>query len=643
MKMRVRDRALTRLFLSLSLVVLSVNARQRAVQHPTPFADLPVDQFTYSEPAKVLVRHVALDLTVDFVAQRVSGTARLDIQNLTGTSTLVLDTSKLIITSVTRDGQQANYTFGTSGPWGTPLRIEIDPATKSVTIAYSSNNASGLLWNTAAQSYGRVQPYLYTQNEPIEARSWIPLQDTPAVRVTYEATIRVPPGLLALMSAGDNPRETNATGVYTFSMNQPIPAYLIALAVGRLEYHAFDERTGVYAEPELIEDAAHELAYLPDMMAAAERILGPHPFPRHDLLLMPPTYLVGGMEHPMLNFINPFGAVTGNRPPRVDPRPLIAHELAHSWAGDATTLGSWNDVWLNEGITSYLTLRILEEMGYRERAELGFQIDRANYQSFANSAQVPQTTTMHRTMSDPYSGFGSTSYTKGSLFIRTLEDRLGRATLDRFLRDYFRAFSFRWVDDRNFLARLSASVGAAAIAAADLRLSEWIYGTGLPTNITAPTSTAMYDRIIQRIVAFNGGAAISTLDPQSWTDVELDLFLQGANSTTIRARLAEIDAALGLSMRQAPPTSWLSHAIAARYAPADAAVERVLMRGGSNGTITTIYSWLIAVDRPRAAQIFAAARNRYHANVVTQVEKMLAMGNLEQTRVSVPQQDTLAA
>ena len=616
--MRVTGRALTRLFLSLSLVLLSVNARQRAVQHPSPLTDLPHDAFTFSEPAKVTTRHLSLDLTVDFERKRLSGKATLDIQNLTGTRTLILDTSDLTITAVSRDGQPANYSLGVRSSWGTPLRIDIEPGTRSVTIEYSTGSGSGLLWNTAAQSYGRVQPYLYTQNEPIEARSWIPLQDTPTVRMTYDATIRVPAGHLALMSARNNPRQVNTSGVYSFSMTQAIPAYLIALAVGRLEYHPFDERTGVYAEPELIADAAWELAYLPDMLAAAERILGPHPFPRHDLLLMPPTYIVGGMEHPMLNFINPFSVVTGNRPVRVEPRPLIAHELAHSWAGDATTLGSWNDVWLNEGITSYLTLRILEEMGYRERAELGFQFDRSNYQSFANNTKVPPVTVMHRSLSDPYSGFSSTSYTKGSLFMRTLEDHLGRETLDRFLRDYFRSFSFRWVDDRNFIARLTATLGRPPDAS--LRLNEWIYGTGLPSNVTAPTTTAMYERVTQRVLSFNGGAAFSTLEPQSWSDVELDLFLQSANVST---RLAEIDAALGLSMQQAPPTSWLRQAIAARYTPSDAAVERVLMRGGGNGTMTTLYGALIAVDRARAAQIFANARNRYHPSVVSTVQKML--------------------
>lgn len=621
--MRVKDRALTRLFLSLVTVLFLVNARGRAVQHPTPYTDLPHDQFTFSEPARITTRHLELDLTVDFERQVVRGKATLDVQNLTGTRTLILDTSGLAVSRVTRDGgTPANFTFGAANAFGTPLRIDVEPTTTDVTVEYTtSSTASAFHWNSAAQTYGRTKPYLYTQNEPIEARSWIPIQDTPAVRFTYDATIRVPVGHLAVMSAGNNPRATNATGVYQFSMEQTIPAYLVALGVGRLDYHAFDERTGVYAEPELIADAAWELTYMPDMLAAAERILGPHPFPRHDVLLGPPTYLIGGMEHPMLNFISPFAVVTGNKPARFEPRNLMAHELAHSWAGDQTTLGSWNDVWLNEGITSYLALRIIEEMGYPERAELQFFFDRFSYDSYSKSLQDASVTAMHRTLPDTNGAFSATAYLKGELFIRTLEGHLGRTTLDRFLRDYFRSFAWRWVDDRNFLARLTATLGQAP--AASLRINEWIYGLMLPSNVTAPTSAAIYDRAMDRANRFNAGATFASLDPQSWTDTELDLFLGAVNTGTVGPRLAEIDASLGLSSRVTPPVNWLRHTLTHRYIHADAALERMLMRGGPNGTITTLYSWLIPINKTRAQQIFNAARERYHPNVAAQVEKML--------------------
>ena len=616
----VRRRAI----LSLFAVLFLFSARNRAVQTPTaPTLAEPLrDVFSFSDPLSVTTRHLALDLTIDFDARRIHGIATLEIENLRNARTLTLDTENLTITRVTRDGVPAPYSVGVAGDWGAPLDIAIEPATHVVTIEYSSSPAAtGLFWNSAAQSYGRTKPYLYSLNEPLGARSWIPIQDTPAVRMTYEATVRVPSGYLALMSAQNNPRTMNSGGVYTFSMPQSVPAYLIAIGVGRLEYHSFDARTGVYAEPELIDAAAWELQYLPAMLAAAERILGPHPFPRHDLLLMPPTFVVGGMEHPMLNFINPFSVVTGNHPPNPEPRSLIAHELAHSWSGDSTTLSTWEDVWLNEGITSYLTLRILEEMMGVERSELSYFLDRNNYENTVRNARDPNTTILHYRHPHPWNAFTSTSYTKGELFLRTLEDLLGRASLDAFLHDYFADLSFHWTDDRNFVAKLREHAGDQAVANA--KVMEWIYSPGIPSNITAATQSSLFNRVQGRVNAFvNSG----TLNVQGWTEIETDLFLQILPSSSFRARISTVDAALGLSFRETAPLSFLLNSIYANYTPANTAVERALMRGGPNGWIPAIYNALASTPagRQRANEIFNRARDRYEPGVAAQVQQILA-------------------
>ncbi|HEX7832866.1 MAG TPA: leukotriene A4 hydrolase C-terminal domain-containing protein, partial [Thermoanaerobaculia bacterium] len=541
------------------------------------------------------------------------------------TRVLVLDTNNLAISRITRDGITATWSYGPSIGDGQPLRIDIEPSTREVKIEYTTSaSAPGLNWNTEAQSYGRQRPYLYSLNEPNDARSWIPIQDTPTVRMTYDATLHVPADLLALMSAENNARTTNDTGVYSFTMTRPIPAYLIAIAVARLEFREFDERTGVYAEPELIDDAEWELQYLPAMVDAAETVAGPFPFTRHDVLLMPPTFIVGGMEHPMLNFINPFSVVSGNHPADPDEKNLIAHELAHSWAGDATTLGSWEDIWLNEGITSYLALRTLELMQGSERTDLQFYLDRNSYTSYANQTQDKSATTMHRPV--PYAGYGfsNTSYVKGELFMKTLEDRIGRVPFDAFLKKYFETFAFRWVDDRNFLALLRSTIAFDEQA---MRVDEWVYGTGVPSNITAPTSSVLLSRAQQRATAFNNGTPFSQLNPQTWSDVDIDLFVQIAPMNA--SRMAEIDAALGLSLRVTPPLSWLVAAGYANYTPALPAIERALMRGGPNSWITTIYRALSSTSsgRTRALDIFSRARDRYHDNIENSVNQILNSNN----------------
>jgi aminopeptidase N len=591
------------------------------VQHPAgwPLTPPPVDVFSVAQPTQVTTRHLVLDLTVDFSARQVRGSATLHIENLTGTRTLLLDAERLNISRITLDGgAAATYSYT-----GNTLNVAIEPATKTVTIEYSSNaSGDGLFWHIPDATFGGKAPFLYTQNEAIDARNWIPIQDTPTVRLTYDATIRVPPGMLALMPGTNNARAANESGVYTINMPYKVPIYLLALVVGRLEYRAFDLRTGVYAEPELIEAAEWELQYLPEMLATAERIAGPFPFVRHDVAVMPPGYIVGGMEHPMLNTVTP-SFLTHSEPDPVQPSSLIAHELAHSWAGDSSTLATWNDVWLNEGITSYLTWRILEETSGFERAEHGWFSDRRNYANFVNQVQ-PHQTVLHIEVEDPWQGFSSTGYVKGALFMKMLEDRIGRATFDAFLRRYCQIFAFRWVDDQNFLALLRAEVlNARPGLEVSLRLSEWLYEPGIPSNITAPTASTANTRAIDRATLFNSGTPMSALDPASWKALDIALFLQFA---AIGPRMADIDAALRLSARVVPPSAWMLASIRNNYAPGNAAVDRVLASIGPRGTIIALYRELVttAAGRERAQRLFNLYGSRYDPQARREIEAMLA-------------------
>lgn len=628
-------RRLLLVLLTLLFVADLSAARQRAVRHPEGwhYGQAPQDVFSFSEPLKVTTKHVILDLTVDFAQRRLRGSATLEIENLTGTDTLVLDTSALTIERVTLDrtATPAQWSFGTANEFGRALRVTIAPATRFVTIDYTTAaNPRGLFWIPAEQTFGGVEPFLYSLNEPVGARGWIPLQDTPSVRVTYEATLRVPRQLMALMSAADNPTATNDTGVYVFHMPYRIPSYLISLGVGRLEFRAFDERTGVYAEPELIDDAAWELAYLDEMVDLAEGMLGTFPFERHDLLL--PPHFGGGMEHPMLNIVGPFPLVTGNKPARLTPSSLIAHELAHSWAGDSATLANWDDIWINEGITSYLTERILEAMDGVERVEYNWLQDRVGYAAFAGSAPDDRTT-LHFRLSDPRFGFGSTSYIKGALFLKTLEDTIGRAQFDFFLRRYFQIYAYHWVDDLSFLAALRefAIRGDAALEAS-LLLDEWLYEGGLPSNVTAPTSSSLLDRAIDRANRFSSGTPLAQLDPGSWTPLELDLFLQHADVTDLRTRIAEVDTTFGLSARNTPPVAFLHQALEANYTPAYPAVERLLLRGSPGGTMVALYQTLVRTGKhDMAVDIFNRARSRYTDSVENQVRQILGLTSAKES------------
>lgn len=606
------------------VLLFLVAARQRPVTRPTVHELVPHDVYSYAEPNRVKIRHLDLDLDVDFDAQMLRGKATLTIDNFGNATTLALDTRDLQIESVEVDGRATQWQLGMEMAIGTRLAVPITSATRSVAISYSTGqNAEALTWTPPQQTLGRTMPYLFSQNEPDSARSWIPLQDTPAVRMTYTARVRVPSGMLALMSA-ENPVALEADNEYEFRMPEPIPSYLVAIAVGRIAFHPLDERSGVYAEPELLDDAAWDLQHIPAMIDAAEEIVDvPYPFERYDVLLMPPIYPLGGMEHPRLNFINPFSVVTGNHPRMPLPSSLIAHELAHSWAGDMTTLATWEDVWLNEGITSYLAQRILEEMAGTERVEHAYFLDRRNFENYVRNPPSPSVTILHRGYvkdESPDERFDTTQYTKGELFIRTLEDELGRPAFDDFLRSYFAEYAFRWVDDRNFLASLQRK----GLAHERLRLQEWIYQPGLPSNVSAPTTSRIYTRVQAEASAFASGRAARLLSTAGWTDIEMELFLNLAASA-VRSRMAEVDSAFSLTARETPPLWWLLNGIYSRYSPIYSVVERVLLRGGTNSRMVTLYSALMnnSDGRQFAARVFAEARDRYHPATAAQIEQIL--------------------
>jgi leukotriene-A4 hydrolase len=618
-----------RRFLAIALLVAAPAFAQRrhaALPPPRYEAPLPEDVLSAADITQVRTTHLALDLTVDFDKYQVRGSATETIENLTGTSKFVVDTRDLDILGVTVDGAPAKFSIGPYYAVGQPLTIDIKPArTQVVRINYASKSnprSIGLSWLAPLATDGDTAPFLYTFGEPDRTREWIPIQDTPAVRMTYEAKIRVPSGLLAVMSA-KNPTETSFDGTYTFTMTQPIPPYLIALAVGRMEFHALDERTGFYAEPQNVDAAVSDLQYVPEMVDAAERVLGPYPFERYDIVLMPPAYKAGGMENPNANFINILSASPGNHevPPSLST--VVSHELAHAWTGDLVTCATWNDTWLNEGFATYYQARIIDEMHDVERAELDYYFDRTSYENYvASTARTPEATMLHRTLqtgdTSSAAPFNTASYQKGGMFLKMLEDSLGRPAFDALMREWLSRYRFHWADDRAFVNLLSERVGPLD----SLYVDEWIYGTGFPPNITVPSTAAMWTRASVAASSFAGGASLASLGASAWTSIQRDLFLWTAFNA-LAAHMAEVDQTLQMSSKNTASINWWVAMANTRYAPALPSFERFLMRGGGN--VLAVYQRLAATSEGKkyALEIYKKARPQYDWGTQSIVDSLL--------------------
>jgi len=591
------------------------------------------DRHSFANPGEVVVRHLDLDWDVRFDRRILDGAATLHIERVVeGVGALRLDTRDLSISAVelSDDGGlwiRTPFALGEADPiLGAPLEVTLSETATQVRIAYTTSpGASGVQWLEPAQTAGQTHPFMFTQSQAIHARSWIPLQDTPGVRVTYRATVRTPLALRAVMSAAHD-AEMPLDGDFRFEMRQPIPSYLIALAVGDLAFRSMGARTGVYAEPSVVESAATEFDDTEAMMAATERLYGPYRWERYDLLVLPPSFPFGGMENPRLTFATPT-VIAGDKSLVA----LVAHELAHSWSGNLVTNATWRDFWLNEGVTVYLERRILEEVFGRTRVDMEATLDRQVLdEELARLEPSDQILHIDLEGRDPDDGMNQVPYLKGDLFLRLLEETVGRERFDTFLRAYFDHFAFRSITTGDFAAYLHEhllSDDADANLAATLQVATWLEQPGLPGNAPRSASDAL-TRVKQQAARWaSGETAAGSLDTGDWTTQEWLHFLKSVPETLAAGQMAELDEAFGFTEagNSEVAHAWLRMAIRNQYAPAYARLETYLVGIGRRKLIKPLYDELVKTPggRARAEAIYERARPGYHPIAVSSIDEVV--------------------
>ena len=591
-------------------------------------ADTGLDPHSFAHPEEAAVEHLKLDLTVDFAQRTLTGRASLHLKNHGGATRLVLDTRDLDIRGVTLDAGKsaARWKLGDEVKFlGRPLEVEIAPGTAWVNVDYATKpQAAALQWLTPAQA-GSSYPFLYTQSEAILARTWVPCQDSPGVRMTYEATIHAPRGQLAVMSA-ENPTARSADGVYRFKMPQPIPSYLLALAVGDIDFRPLGATSGVYAEPTVIERAAWEFADTPKMIAAAEGLYGPYKWGRYDILILPASFPFGGMENPRLTFATPT-ILAGDR----SLVSLVAHELAHSWSGNLVTNATWNDFWLNEGFTTYFEGRIMEAVYGRPYFDMLAVLGRQELDDAIKDAgglDSPDTR-LHLDAAgrDPDEVLGDIAYEKGALFLRLLEQAEGRQKFDAFLRTYFETFAFQSMDSARFVAYLKHNLlNDDPAVEKRLQIDAWVFSTGIPANAPRPRSEA-FAAVDRAVKGFAGGTPAGQLVTTGWTTHHWVHFLKTLPQPLDATKMADLDAAFHFSDSGNSEilSAWLLLVVDDHYEPAYPALERFLIAVGRRRYIQPLYAEMAKTPEgaERALRIYEKARPGYHSVSQGSIDQVL--------------------
>ena len=588
------------------------------------------DAHSYSNPEQVRVRHVDLDLDVLFDRKVLKGASTLTVERIKpDADSLKLDTRdlKVVKAETSNDGKSfapAQFTLGAADKLlGAQLTIQLPPQATKVRIEYeTSPNASGVQWLEPAQTAGKKHPYVFTQSQAIHARSWIPLQDSPGVRVTYTAHIRPQENLRAVMSA-EVEMQTRGIG-YRFRMSQPIPPYLIALAAGDIAFKSLGNRTGVYTEPMMLDKAAREFEDTEKMVVATEKLYGPYRWNRYDILVLPPSFPIGGMENPRLTFATP--TVLAGDKSLVS---LIAHELAHSWSGNLVTNATWRDFWLNEGFTTYLERRVTEAIYGREREEmeaaLGLQSLKKEMEDLSDADEILHVDLTGR---DPDEGFTLVPYEKGALFLRLLEETFGRERFDQFLKGYFEQFAFQSITTDDFIAHLKKNLlDPNPELAAKIPLEEWIYKPGLPASAPKPQSDAFAKVEAQAKEWLDGKTPAAKLQTKQWTTQEWLHFLRFLPQQLTANQLKELDQAFGMTKigNAEIAHQWLLISIRNNYDTAYPRLEEYLTSIGRQKLIKPLYEELVKTPagKERAQKIYAKARPGYHPIAQTAVDKIV--------------------
>jgi len=444
------------------------------------FAPAAVDSPAYRKYApdrRVDLLHLALDVTPDFKARTVAGTAMLTFKPIaTPLEELRLDAVDLHVASVTSTEKIAAHQvtdreivlhFAPPVPVGKEARV---------TVKYSAEPRKGLYFRTPEMGY--AETHLWTQGEPGEARYWFPSIDHPVEKFTSEVTCRVPAGMVALSNGRQVSAQPGAGGLVAFHWAQEKPhvTYLITLVAGQLkkiEDKHRDIPLEFWTTPSDIAAAPNSFRHTKHMMQFFEREIGVnYPWAKYGQAAVH-DYHWGGMENTSLTTLNFRTLFTAETENLFSSDSLVAHELAHQWFGDLVTCKDWSHIWLNEGFATYYDWLWQGDFG-------GTNETLHALYSAAKGILANQNETrgiVWRKFGDPEEMFNYLAYPKGAWVLHMLRCQLGADLYRQCVRTYLDRHAYGTVETADLRKVIEELSGRSY----ERFFEQWVYGIGAPT------------------------------------------------------------------------------------------------------------------------------------------------------------------
>jgi leukotriene-A4 hydrolase len=450
------------------------------------------DVVSFSQSDGMVQHRIDFDVMIDMEKKMIEGTVRIHYTCKKQTNFMGLDMRNLRIFNV-KDAQGKllqYYIFkNNKNSIGDGLIVKFDKFCKNnsyIDISYSTMpDALGVHFSDPEVLHNKEKKYsfLYTHGEAIYGRTFFPSQDTPSLKVMSTAKIRIHEPYTVMFSGEFDSKKDLGNGIleYNFSLDKPIPTYLITFSAGILEKREIpNSRCEVWGEKEALNWIDESFSHCEEYLKFYETYK-PFAFKKMVFLIVPDDFPFSGMENPYVTYLSE--SVLSKDKSYTN---TIAHEIVHFWSGNLVTNKNWESFWLNEGITTYLNrkaFRVIhgEDVFKSELYNGLFKLDLALKELKKQKIDPSFRSLSPKITDDPYITFSRIPYEKGSFFMYYIETLVGDETMHKIMSDYFNEFEFQSLSSETFINFLKFKIlkylddGSNIVQ--DIAWDDWMYGT----------------------------------------------------------------------------------------------------------------------------------------------------------------------